>query len=89
MHSCEYPLVNAGRMLAAYMPEFRLLRGDFEVSRFTGATRCTNRVKFGMDESNFGQLLCSKFHPHWSRSWGMEYKRPAGVCPVCDSYEFF
>ena len=67
----EYPLLNADRMHAAYMPEFRLLRGDFEVFCFTGATRCTDRVKFGMEESNFGRLLHAKFHPHWSRSWGM------------------
>ena len=74
MHSREHPLVNAGRMHAAYVLEFRLLRGDFEVVGFTGATRCTDRVKFGVEESNFGQLLHAMFHPHWSRNWGMHPK---------------
>ena len=36
---------------------------DFEVFRPTGATRCTEGVKLGMNEGTEG-LLHAKFHPH-------------------------
>ena len=36
---------------------------DFEVFRLAGATRCTDGVKFGMEEGTEGPLLHAKFHP--------------------------
>ena len=37
---------------------------DFEVFRPAGATRCTDRVKIGVEEGTEGPLLHAKFHPH-------------------------
>jgi len=72
---------------------------DFEVFRPAGATRCTDGVKFGMEEGNF---LHAKFHPHRCNSKGVgppklkfllgfdrnvEYKRPAGAYPLRDFHK--
>ena len=35
-----------------------------QVFRPAGATRCTDGVKFGMEEGTYGPLLHAKFHPH-------------------------
>jgi len=37
---------------------------DFEVFRPAGATRCTDGVKFGVEEGTEGPLLHAKFHPY-------------------------
>jgi len=37
---------------------------DFEVFRPARATRCTDGVKFGMEEGTEGPLFHAKFHPH-------------------------
>ena len=36
---------------------------DFEVFHPAGATRCTDGVKFGVEEGTRGPLLHAKFHP--------------------------
>ena len=68
---------------------------DFEVFRPAGATRCTDGVKFGMEED-------AKFHPHRCNDKGVgppklkfllrfdrnvEYKRPAGAYPLRDFHK--
>jgi len=60
----------------------------------TGTIRCTDGVKFGMEEGD--PLLHAKFHPQWCNDKGIgppklkfflrfdqhvEYKRPAGAYP--------
>jgi len=40
--------------------------------------RCTDRVKFGMEEWNFGLLLHAKFYPH-------QYN---GTCRPCGAKNF-
>ena len=37
---------------------------DFEVFCPAGAARCTDGVKFGMEEGTGRPLLHAKFHPH-------------------------
>jgi len=69
---------------------------DFEVFRPAGATRCTDEVKFGMEEGTEGPLHHAKFHLHRCNDKGvgppklkfllrfdrnLEYKRPAGAYP--------
>jgi len=64
----------------------------------TGATRCTDGVKFGMDEGTEGPLLRATFHPHRCNYKGIgppklkfllrfdqnvEYKRTAGAYSLC------
>jgi len=39
-------------------------KADFEVFRPVGATRCTDWVKLGTEESTKGPLLRAKFHRH-------------------------
>jgi len=75
---------------------------DFEVFRPAGATRCTDRVKFGTEEGTEGPLLHAKCHPHRCNDKGegppelkfllrfdqnVEYKRPAGVYPLRDFHK--
>jgi len=72
---------------------------DFEVFRPAGATRCTDGVKFGMEEGTEDPLLHAKFHPHRFNDkgvgppklkfllrfdWNLEYKCPAGAYPLRD-----
>ena len=47
--------------------------GDFEVFHPTGATRCINGMKFGMDDATKGGLLCltpRHMLPQSQQSWG-------------------
>ena len=75
---------------------------DFEVFRPTGATRCTDGVKFGMEEGTEGFLLRAKLHPHRCNDKGVgppklnfllrfdqnvEYKHPAGAYPLRDFHK--
>jgi len=75
---------------------------DFEVFGPTGATRCTDGVKFGTEEGTC-PLLRAKFHPHRCNDTGVgppklkfllrfdqyvEYKRAAGRIPCAISTKF-
>ena len=61
------PLLPAALRAAQICRYFVYSEADFEVFRPAGATRCTDGVKFGMEEGlegTFGPLLHAKFHPH-------------------------
>jgi len=74
---------------------------DFQVFRPAWATRCTDGVKFGMEEGTGGDLH-AKFHPHRCNDKGVgpqklkflqrldqnvEYKCPTGAYPLCDFHK--
>ena len=74
---------------------------DFQAFRPAWATRCTDGVKFGMEEGTGGDLH-AKFHPHRCNDKGVgpqklkflqrldqnvEYKRPAGAYPLRDFHK--
>jgi len=66
--------------------------GEFGVYCPAGATRCTDGVKFGMEESTKGRLLHTRFYSIGA-GWGvepqklllfvhiLEYKCPTGAYP--------
>jgi len=53
-------------------PVLSYSQADFEIFRPTGATRCTDGVKFGAEERTFGPLLHANFHPH---QWGIGHPK--------------
>jgi len=75
---------------------------DFEVFCSVGVTRCSDGMKFDMEEKTEGPLLHAKFQPHQCNDKGIshpnmkfllrfdqnvEYKRPAGAYHLSDFHK--
>ena len=48
-----------------YIPKFSNIFAKFTVFGVLCPYRCTNGVKFCMEEWTLGSLLSARFHPHW------------------------